>query len=155
RRQPFYVPEAESVARFGAAISVVCATLRYHTADTMSHGASALGIALALACALRARRLDDGWLFTLAGVALGYVACTRTVSSFALALVILQIAYRHRRFTKSIACIFVGAFPGVLLLLAANHQATGAWLWPAQRAYYAVADAPANCFRYGFGTGIG
>ncbi|MGH7284799.1 MAG: hypothetical protein ACRELY_25010, partial [Polyangiaceae bacterium] len=155
RRKPFYVPEAESVARFGAAISVLCVTLRYHTADTMSHGASALGIALSLACALRARRLDDGWLFTLAGGALGYVACTRTVSSFALALVILQIAYRHRRFTKSIACIFLGAVPGVLLLLAANHQATGFWLWPTQRAYYAVADGPANCFRYGFGAGVG
>ena len=155
RRSPFFVPDAESVARFGAAISVLCVTLRYHTADTMSHGASALGMALSLACALRARRLDDGWLFALSGLALGYVASTRTVSSFALALVVVQIAYRHRRFTKSIACIVIGALPGVFLLLAANHQATGFWLWPAQRAYYAVADAPANCFRYGFGTGVG
>lgn len=155
RKSPYYVPEAETVARFGAAISVFCATLRYHTADTMSHAASALGIALSLACALRARRLDDGWLFALSGVGLGYVACTRTVSSFALALVVVQIAYRHRRFVKSLGCIGLGALPGIFLLLAANHQATGYWLWPAQRAYYAVADGPADCFRYGFGANVG
>ncbi|MEO8876127.1 MAG: hypothetical protein ABI461_11110, partial [Polyangiaceae bacterium] len=65
RRASFHVPDGETVARFAALISVACATLRYQTADTMSHAASALGITLALALALRARRLEDGWMFAL------------------------------------------------------------------------------------------
>ena len=71
----------ESVARFAAAVSVVCVALRYHTADTMAHGASALGIALALTAALRGARLRRPALFAWAGLAVGYVAMTRPVSA--------------------------------------------------------------------------
>ncbi len=155
RSSPTQARDVEMVARFGATISVLCVTLRYHTADTMSHGASALGVALALACALRARRMDDGWLFACSGIGLGFVIATRTVSSFALALVIVQIAYEHRRFVKSLTCIAIGAFPGFFLLISANHLATGEWLHPTQLAYYAVADGPPDCYRYGFGSGVG
>ncbi|MEO7113064.1 MAG: hypothetical protein ABI183_21680, partial [Polyangiaceae bacterium] len=170
RRSSFHVPEAETIARFAAMISVACATLRYQTADTMSHAASALGITLGLAFALRARRLDDGWLFALSGVALGYVACTRIVSSFALAIVIAQIASKNTerpsgaraswsptrlRFVSSAAWVLFGAVPGIFFLLAANRASTGFWLYPAQRAYYAVADGPPGCFKYGFGANVG
>ncbi|HVJ88621.1 MAG TPA: hypothetical protein VM580_02390, partial [Labilithrix sp.] len=47
---------AEPIARAAALLSIFCAALRYHTADTMSHGASALGVTIALACAIRARQ---------------------------------------------------------------------------------------------------
>jgi hypothetical protein len=136
-------------------ISIACATLRYQTADTMSHAASALGIALSLAFALRARRLDDGWLWALSGLALGYVAATRTASSFAPALVIAQIASKNRRFMSAAGHIVFGAVPGIFLLLAANRASTGYWLFPAQRAYYAIADGPPGCFKYGFGASVG
>ena len=155
RRASFHVPEAETIARFAAMISIACATLRYQTADTMSHAASALGITLSLAFALRARRTDDGWMFALSGLALGYVVCTRTVSAFAPAIVIAQICFKNRRFMSSMGSLAFGALPGILLLLTANRAATGFWLYPAQRAYYAVADGPPGCFKYGFGSGVG
>ncbi len=47
----------EAVARGAALVSVACAALRYHTADTMAHGATALFVTLALDRFLRARRL--------------------------------------------------------------------------------------------------
>ncbi|MEO8876747.1 MAG: hypothetical protein ABI461_14235, partial [Polyangiaceae bacterium] len=121
----------------------------------MSHAASALGITLALALALRARRLEDGWMFALSGLALGYVACTRTVSAIAPAIVIAQICFKNRRFMRSLGAVTIGAVPGIFLLLAANRAATGSWLYPAQRAYYAIADGPPGCFRYGFGVNVG
>jgi hypothetical protein len=155
RRASFHVPEAETIGRFAAMISIACATLRYQTADTMSHAASALGITLSLAFALRARRTDDGWMFALSGLALGYVAATRTVSSFALAIVIAQIASKNRRFVSSAGHVLFGAVPGIFLLLAANRASTGYWFFPAQRAYYAVADGPPGCFKYGFGASVG
>jgi len=36
-----------------------------------------------------------------------------------------------------------------------QHALTGSYFGSTQLAYYAVSDAPAGCFRYGFGQGIG
>lgn len=92
---------AEPIARSAALLSVLCAALRYHTADTMSHGASALGVTIALTCAVRARRpptratyeqpapFDGGrGEALLAGVAIGYVFATRPASALAIAFVV-------------------------------------------------------------------
>jgi hypothetical protein len=94
-------------------------------------------------------------MFALSGVALGYVAATRTVSSFAPAIVVAQIASKNRGFVKSVGWILFGVAPGIFLLLAANRSASGYWFYPAQRAYYAVADGPPGCFKYGFGANVG
>ena len=45
--------------------------------------------------------------------------------------------------------------PGVALLLAHQRAATGDFWSSAQVAYYALADGPPGCFRWGFGSGIG
>jgi hypothetical protein len=45
--------------------------------------------------------------------------------------------------------------PGVALLLAQQHALTGDFFGSTQLAYYAASDAPAGCFRYGFGEGVG
>jgi len=49
----------------------------------------------------------------------------------------------------------VGLVPGVALLLCYQRSATGSFFSSTQLAYYALADGPPGCFRYGFGRGIG
>ncbi|MFO0588711.1 MAG: hypothetical protein U0441_14270 [Polyangiaceae bacterium] len=51
-------PRFEGVPLTAAALGVACAALRYHTADTMSHGLAALTFTLAVTSLLRARRLE-------------------------------------------------------------------------------------------------
>jgi hypothetical protein len=133
----------EPVARGAALLSITSAALRYHTADTMSHGATALGITIALTCALRKRS-------GLAGLALGYVVATRPVSALAVAVGCVVLLGRPR-----ILRLALGMVPGVLLLLLSQKSITGAWLASTQRAYYAASDGPPGCFRYGFGEGVG
>ena len=152
---------SEAVARFAAAISVVCAALRYHTADTMAHAASALGVTLALAAALRGARLRRGRLFAAAGLAVGYVATTRPVSAIPIACVVAYLAVAPREVgdaqdrVRRAGLAALGLLPGLLFFAFANWRASGdPWLMP-QRAYYAVSDGPPGCFRYGFGAGIG
>jgi hypothetical protein len=146
-------PEAErqAIALLAAALSVVCVALRYHTADTMAHGASALGITLALAAALIGRRTATRAPWLLAGLAVGWVVCTRPVSSFAVGGVVLYLALRHRR----IGAFLLGVLPGALFLVLASHAQTGRWFVSPQAAYYAASDGPPGCFRYGFGVGVG
>jgi hypothetical protein len=164
---------AEPVARGAALLSLVCAALRYHTADTMSHGASALGVTVALACALQARRarlappsadeapFERGRLDALsAGLALGYVVATRPFSAPPIAIVVAWLLAptflpaRDRRSRLSVL-VLLGMVPGIVLLLVAQREVTGAWLTSTQRMYYAISDGPPGCFRWGFGKGIG
>ncbi len=147
-------PSLEIAARSAVLLSLACAALRYHTADTMAHGATALGIAVALERALVAsRREDDAKGASLVlGLTLGLVAATRPVSALGIGVVALALVGRARPHLLRVA---LGALPGLLLLAWAQHAATGAWLTSSQRAYYAVADGPSGCFRYGFGAGVG
>lgn len=128
-------------ARAAALLSIVCAALRYHTADTMSHGAAALGVVLALECALRQRAF-------LAWLAVGYVVATRPVSAIPIGLVVGALTFRRPRG-------LAGILPGLLLLLLSQGMVTGSPLSSAQRMYYALSDGPAGCFRYGFGRDTG
>jgi hypothetical protein len=48
-----------------------------------------------------------------------------------------------------------GALLPVALFLLQQHAVTGSYFVSSQAAYYAVADGPPGCFRYGFGRGIG
>ncbi|WP_394821879.1 ArnT family glycosyltransferase [Pendulispora albinea] len=158
-------PEAETVARFAVLLSLVCAALRYHTADTMSHGASALGITLAMATALRAVRLARPAWLVATGLAIGAVAATRMVSALPIAAGVLilvlgrspraQSTATWRERARAILAVLLGIAPGLLFLLCAQHAATGHWFGSTQLAYYAVSDGPPGCFRYGFGQGIG
>lgn len=172
---------AEPIARTAALLSLFCAALRYHTADTMSHGAAALGITIALTCAIRARQahlrllrhapdapgpLDRGRAEALlAGLALGYVAATRPISALPIALVagwLLRPVKPGTPATESSAprsrlvlLAVLGAVPGVFFLLLSQRAVTGSWLESTQRMYYALSDGPPGCFRWGFGKGTG
>ncbi|RYZ06906.1 MAG: hypothetical protein EOO73_14035 [Myxococcales bacterium] len=141
--------QSAKVAMLASALSVCSAALRYHTADTMSHGLSALLATSALAAALRAeRRAFAG----AAGLCLGLLIATRPVSGAAMGVL---VAWVLRRRWQHWPALLLGGLPGVLLLLFQQRALTGEWLGSTQLAYYAVSDAPAGCFRYGFGAGVG
>lgn len=161
------------VPELAALFSVLCAALRYHTADTMSHGLAALCATSALALGLRAvDALDEGTLRRAAGLAagaglaLGWLAATRPVSAVAVTLALLltfalprapsgPAALFRRARLRLLGLVAGGVLPGLLLLLAHQRAATGSLGLSSQRAYYAVSDGPPGCFRYGFGAGIG
>jgi hypothetical protein len=148
----------EAVARTAALLSVVCGALRYHTADTMAHGATALGMALALDAALRRKPIVTGLL-------IGGVIATRPVSAMPVAAVALALLLFRSRGEgggapstsdrRALVSFAVATLPGLLLLLLAQHAVTGEWLTSSQRMYYANSDGPRNCFRWGFGVGAG
>ncbi len=138
----------DQVASVAAALSVSCAALRYHTADTMSHGWCALLLCASAFFALRAWR----WDALLCGLACGWLLATRPVSGAVGALLALSLIQRSAR---GILCFSAGLVPGIALLLLYQHAATGSYWASTQLAYYALADGPEGCFRYGFGRGIG
>jgi hypothetical protein len=151
------------VARLAALLSVVCAALRYHTADTMSHGLAALCWTAALAALLAAADASSdrraSALGGAAGLATGWLLATRPVSSAPLLVVVAFLLAKdpsaRARLARIALAMALGALPGVALFAAHQHAATGAWGASSQGLYYAVSDGPPGCFRYGFGRGIG
>lgn len=136
-----------AVALLAAMCSVLCAALRYHTADTMSHGYSALLLCGALLAASFQNRRGA----LLAGFAAGLLAATRPVSATVAAVAALWIMNSWKR-----AGLFaIATVPGLLLLLGHQVAATGHVLESSQQHYYALSDGPSDCFRLGFGPGIG
>lgn len=162
----------ERTGRLAALLSLVSATLRYHTADTMSHGLAALYVASALWALVewRARGAKDVRLVLAASLAAGLLVSTRPVSGLALVVVCAGtlFATTYGRITaranarpeaREIARLALvglgGLLPGLVLLVAWQKALTGSYLGSPQLLYYARSDAPAGCFRYGFGAGIG
>jgi hypothetical protein len=153
----------DAIAPLAALLSVVCASLRYHTADTMSHGLAALCFALTLALLLRAADAPAPRRALLlamgGGIAAGWLFATRPISALALAPVLVYLLLRDERARASAPrlalSLAIGAIPGLVLFFAHQRAATGAWLLSSQRLYYAVSDGPPDCFRYGFGAGVG
>ena len=137
----------EDVARLAAALSLVCAALRYHTADTMSHGLSALLFSVSLAAAAR-----GGPALVAGGLSLGWLCATRPLTGAVAVAVCLWVALRHR---WRAGWLLPGMIPGIALLLAHQHAATGSYLGSSQLRYYALADGPPGCFGWGFGAGVG
>ncbi|HEY3497049.1 MAG TPA: hypothetical protein VGK73_20260, partial [Polyangiaceae bacterium] len=144
----------EDAARAAAVASALCAALRYHTADTMSHGLSALLLAGVLTAAARptpARAIA-------AGVAGGWLIATRPVTGAAGvaigALLVLMKSTMTERPARALA-FAAGLVPGVALLLLHQHAATGSYLGSTQLAYYSLADGPPGCFGWGFGANRG
>ncbi|HEX3593578.1 MAG TPA: hypothetical protein VHU80_00715, partial [Polyangiaceae bacterium] len=135
------------LALLAGALSAACGVLRYHTADTMSHGLAAALFAVTLYSA--AGRTLRG-IFA-AGLCAGWLVATRPVTGAVGCVLCAAIAREPRR----VALLAVGALGPVLLLLVEQHAATRAWFTSSQTAYYALADGPPGCFRYGFGSGVG
>jgi hypothetical protein len=160
---------ARAVARVAGALSIVSAALRYHTADTMSHGLAALLLCVALSASLRiARRWPGGRGLRAPALALGgaggWLVATRPVTALALAATLalgagVALIGRARPRPRSVLAVFglaaLAALPGIALHAAHQRAATGSIFGSAQLAYYALSDGPPGCFRYGFGAGIG
>ncbi len=145
---------ADGVTRLAVLLSVVCGALRYHTADTMSHGLAALCATVGLACAYRLRESRRARDALGAGAALGLLVAARPFSGAALALVMAFLLGRRASLRSLVLAALAGA-PFLALLIAHQHAATGEWLQSSQAVYYANSDGPNGCFRYGFGAGIG
>ena len=143
------------VALLAAGLSVLCAALRYHTADTMSHGWAALLVTLSVRCALAVRgkssRAQLRW-GALLGLASGWLIATRPVAGAAITAVTGMMVCRERYGRWS---ALLGLLPGIGLLLAHQYAATGSLWQSTQLYYYARADGPPGCFAWGFGAGVG
>jgi len=146
------------VAELAATLSVLCLALRYHTADTMSHGWSILLGTLCLCMtALLTRKPAFGpslWL----GLCLGALAATRPLTALAFAVACLLALFGsagsdRARTLRTLGGIALGLVPGLYLLGAHNHALTGHVLGSPQLDYYALADGPPGCFRLGLGSG--
>jgi hypothetical protein len=139
----------ERAARVAAVASLLSAALRYHTADTMSHGLSALLLTTALGSAARGGPLRAG----AAGLAAGWLLATRPVTGvIGIALAALVVARRPEARVARLATFAGLVVPGVLLMLVHQHAATGSFFRSTQLAYYSVADGPPGCFAWGFGS---
>lgn len=141
----------KTVALLAGLLSATNMALRYHTADTMSHGLAALLVTTSV-CGTLGASLPSG---ALAGLSLGWLLATRPVTGAA--LLITCVAYRtlHVREYRWFLGCGLGLLPGLGLWLAYQWACTGSPWHATQYAYYAVADGPPGCFRYGFGSNIG
>jgi hypothetical protein len=151
-RDPDLRPHALAVARAAALFSVVSACLRYHTADTMSHGLAALLVA-ALARVLVDATSPRAWVF--AGLCAGALGATRLASGMGAVLVALPLTLCAAQRLRAVRSFVVGLVPGLALLALSQWAATGSPLRTTQSMYYALSDGPPDCFRYGFGQGVG
>ncbi|HEX5097976.1 MAG TPA: hypothetical protein VFV94_00680 [Polyangiaceae bacterium] len=144
----------EDAARTAALLSGLCATLRYHTADTMSHGLSALLLVVTLALAARPTLVR----VALAGLAAGWLVATRPMTGMVAVLLGTALVLSRSRPRERVlyALTLLGWLtPGLVLLGLHQKAATGSFFSSTQLAYYALADGPPGCFRWGFGAGIG
>jgi hypothetical protein len=144
----------ETTARVAALLSVLCAALRYHTADTMSHGLSALLLIASLTAALRPRPTRAA----LAGLLAGWLMATRPVTGTVATALVFSLLVTRSAWSSRLRLLGLAALslvPGLALLAAHQRVATGSFFHSTQLAYYALADSPPGCFRWGFGRGIG
>jgi hypothetical protein len=140
--------DIEAIGRIAVGMSLVSAALRYHTAESLPGGAAAAALTVALASALRARRTDDGRLFGVAGLALGFLIATEPRSAVGVGTIVLMLAFTSAA-ERAVAWTCGAAVPGIALLLAANHAATG-HAFASPIAYYLARFGPAG----GAPTGI-
>jgi hypothetical protein len=144
----------EPAARVAALLSALCAALRYHTADTMSHGLSALLLIASVTAALR----PEPRRVVLAGLLSGWLCATRPLTgAVAVAMVGALVTLRSAPRRRPLLLLAAGAslLPGLALLACYQRAATGSFFHSTQLAYYALADGPPGCFRWGFGPNVG
>jgi len=146
----------DDIVRIVAVLSALNACLRYHTADTMSHGLAAVLLTTSVVVALHASNHRWGyWL--VCGALTAWLAATRPATALALVVVggplVARFMLMHRRLAPLWSLL--GMLPVFFLTVLHQHALTGAWFTSSQGLYYSLADGPEGCFRYGFGSGIG
>ncbi len=153
-------------ALVAATLSALCGALRYHTADTMSHGLSSLLTLASVYFQLRLLSSSRTKGFAVAlGLSLGLLLATRQLTALAVTGACLfafqgQKTQKGRKeqgtlrlLLRSSSWIFLGFLPGLFLLGLQNHAVTGDAFFPLQLRYYALSDGPPDCFGIGFGKG--
>ncbi len=142
-------------AGIAAALYVLCACARYHTADTMSHGWAAL----LLTSSCYAWGFRRAWGDGVAGACWGWLVATRPVTGLVGLLALALLTRGDERALRPLSTRALsgslGALPFLGLWLSYNHALTGSALYSPQTLYYALADGAPGCFRYGFGVDIG
>jgi hypothetical protein len=143
---------ADRATRVAALLVTVCATLRYHTADTMSHGLSAVCFTAALAASASTTRRASA----LSGASLALLFTTRPVTALAAAPFVIFFLLRAREDRAARAGLaLASAIPFVVAFFVYQQHVTGTWTTSPQAAYYAASDGPHGCFAYGFGADVG
>jgi hypothetical protein len=163
------------VALLAAALSALSAALRYHSADTMSHGWAALLFTTALWAALGAapgaalgaapgeRPGAAPRALAVAGLCTGLLLATRPVTGlvcFAGCVALAALSSLRGRLQLRVLARHFLAFalplaPGLALLGWHQLELTGTPFGSAQLRYYGVADGPPGCFGLGFHAGLG
>lgn len=142
-----------SVALLAAVFSVLSGALRYHTADTMSHGWSILLGATSLCSAVALQKQRPGaWPSVLLGLSLGGLAATRPLTALAIGCGCALSLVTTWRTLRPIWFV-LGLLPGLMLLGLYQHALTGHVFGSPQLAYYDLADGPPGCFHLGLGSG--
>lgn len=155
-RLAFRLTGRERDGLVAACLSVLCAALRYHTAETMSHGFSALLAASAVLSTVELRRTDGRFGHALLlGLFLGVLCATRQLTGLILALACFAalLSLKKRRLLRLLPAAALGLLPGLGLLLLHHQAITGDFFVSPQSRYYDLADGPGNCFRLGLGSG--
>ena len=134
---------AEMIGRVAVGLSILSAALRYHTADALPYGATAVAVAMALGCAMRARRTAETRLFAVAGLAVGFLVATHPASAITTGAVVAALAWGAQPRGRALGWACVAAVPGVLLLLAAHHAAVGRTLASPMAVYFGTFEPPA------------
>lgn len=143
----------ERTGRLAGVLSALCATLRYHSADTMSHAwAALLVVGTLLSATWSVRNVGRP---CIAGLCAGWLFATRPLTGLvfivAAAMVVL---YTSRTRLSSAVRFAAGLFPGIVFWALYQWATTGTFS-TTQGEYYTRGDFPAGCFSLGFGADIG
>lgn len=150
----------ETAGRVAGVLSALCAALRYHSADTMSHTWSAC-LVLGLVLAVETQRTTPRRVWPLlAGACAGWLFATRPVTGlvfggFGLAGALLHTRGSPRDKLQTLGSFGLGLTPGLGLWFAYQWITTGSPWLTTQGVYYARGDWPEGCFRLGVASGIG
>lgn len=150
----FAVTRRKGDALVAAGFSTICACLRYHTAETMSHGFSALLTTLALFATVESMRSRAVHHQVILGLSLGLLCATRQLNGVVMTVTTVTWLLVMKGHTlRRISIVVVCMVPGIALLLAHQHSITGDFFTSPQTRYYDFSDGPPGCFALGLGSG--
>lgn len=141
-------------ALVAACLSALCACLRYHTAETMSHGLAALLTVCALWSTVELLRGPRRHADVVLGLSLGLLCATRQLNGVVLTVATLgTLVWTNCAQGGQLLRVFCGLLPGFALLLSHHAAVTGDLFTSPQARYYDFADGPPGCFGLGLGRG--